>query len=679
MSPDTFPEALTMSIRLLALLCFVPGLSAAESREVRYDWLTQGEASGSLVTRIGEDGERHSQFEFNDRGRGPKIEETIRLDAAGLPVAITVEGKSYMGAPAKEQFNRTDDTARWTSTLDSGEREIDGPVFYAAAEGTPDQIALLARALLQSQDQRLDLLPAGEASIEALRSHTFEVKGQPVRATLHAISGLGFTPTFVWLDENKELFALSYGWMGLAPQGAAGVVEEAGRLQEEAEAAWLRQRAQELTQAMPGRWCLRDARWLDVDAGALKPASDIRIRDGVIEAVGAPGDVDCADLASIDAGGRVVVPGLWDMHVHAGPGDGLLHIANGVTGARDLGNDHDVVVGLARDFASGELIGPRLQRAGFIDRKSPYTAPTGTPVETLEQALAQIDDYAAKGYQQVKIYSSIPPEWVAPMAERMHGHGMRLSGHIPAFMTAEEAVRAGFDEIQHINMLFLNFVAEADTDTRTPARFMKVAEDGGALDLDSEQVRAFIALLKERDVVVDPTVAIFDQMFRHRAGEISPILASVVDHLPPSVQRVARAGEIDINDSNAATYAASADALLGLVRRLHEGGVRLVPGTDGIVGFTLHRELELYAQAGIPNAEVIRLATSSAADIADTGTPVGRIAPGQAADLLVVDGNPLQDISDLRRGVLVVRGNRVHRPAAIFRSLGIKPFVEAIP
>lgn len=179
--------------------------------------------------------------------------------------------------------------------------------------------------------------------------------------------------------------------------------------------------------------------------------------------------------------------------------------------------------------------------------------------------------------------------------------------------------------------------------------------------------------------MVDPTVAIFDQMFRHRSGEIAPILASIVDHLPPGVQRGARAGEIDIDDSNAATYAASAEALLGLVRRLHEAGVRLVPGTDGIVGFTLHRELELYAQAGIPNAEVIRLATSSAADIADTSTPVGRIAPGQAADLLVVDGDPLQDISALRRGVLVVRGDRVHRPAAIFRSLGIKPFVEAIP
>ncbi|HEX5694413.1 MAG TPA: amidohydrolase family protein [Arenimonas sp.] len=668
-----------MWIRLSVLLAIAPTLQANEPRELRYDWLTQGERSGSLVTQVAADGQRSSHFEFTDRGRGPEIDETMRLDAAGLPLTLKVHGKSYMGAPVAESFSRDDGTARWTSTLDSGERPVEGPVFYAAADGTPDQTAVLARALLKARDQRLALLPGGEARIEALQTHTFQVGDQSVQATLHAISGLGFTPTFVWLDENDELFALSYGWMGLAPEGGADVLEQAGRLQEEAEAAWLRQRATELTQTMQGRWCLREARWLDVDAGELNPVSDILIDEGVISAVGAPGTVGCAGLPGSDAGGRVVLPGLWDMHVHASASDGLMHIANGVTGARDLGNVHEEVLRLADAFSSGTLIGPRLQRAGFIDKKSPYTAPTGTPVDTLEQALAQIDDYAAKGYPQVKIYSSIPPEWVAPMAERMHGHGMRLSGHIPAFMTAEQAVRQGFDEIQHINMLFLNFVADADTDTRTPARFMKVAEEAGTLDLDSAEVRAFISLLKEHDVVVDPTVAIFDQMFRHRSGELAPILRDVVDHMPPAVQRGARAGEIDINDDNAATYAASAEALLGLVRRLHAAGVRLVPGTDGLVGFTLHRELELYAQAGIPNAEVIRLATSSAADIADTGTPVGRIAPGQAADLLVVDGDPLQDVSALRRGVLVVRGDRVHRPDQIFRSLGIKPFVPSIP
>lgn len=668
-----------MSVRALSLLLLAPALQAAEPREIRYDWLTQGERSGSLVTEVDAEGRRTTHFEFTDRGRGPALVERITLDAAGLPTSVVVEGKGYMGAPVDERFEREGGRVRWKSTVDSGERPAASAGFYAAAHGTPDQLALLAQALLKAPDRRLPLLPAGEARIERLQTHELKLGDETVATTLHAITGLGFTPEFVWLDADDQLFAVTYGWMGLAPAGAGGVVEELAEIQDTAEADWLRRRAAELTQGMPARWCRANARWLDVDKGELQPLANLRIADGVIEAVGAPADVDCSGVPAIDAGGRVVMPGLWDMHVHAGPADGLLHIANGVTGARDLGNDHERIMRLVDEFDSGVLVGPRLQRAGFIDKKSPYTAPTGTAVDTLDEALAQIDAYAAQGYPQVKIYSSIPPEWVAPIAERLHGHGMRLSGHIPSFMSAEQAVRAGFDEIQHVNMLFLNFVADAETDTRTPARFTKVADEAGKLDLDGEAVRAFIALLRERDVVIDPTVAIFDAMFRHRSGDVSPLVADVTEHLPPSVQRAARAGELDITDDNAAAYDASAGALLGLVRRLHEAGVRLVPGTDDIVGFTLHRELQLYGKAGIPNAEVIRLATSSAADIADIGVPVGRIAPGQAADLLVLDGDPLQDLAALRRGVLVVRGNRVHRPAAIYRALGIKPFVEALP
>ncbi|MCK7592965.1 amidohydrolase family protein [Pseudomarimonas salicorniae] len=670
-----------MPLRLLALLLIVPAAQAdapADSATWRYDWLTQGERSGSLVTRIEPDGQLHSEFEFNDRGRGPKLSETLRLGTKGLPESIRVEGKSYLGAKVDERFAIEDGQARWTTTQDQGKRAVDGPVFYAAAESTPQQLAVMARALLASEGGRLPLLPAGEASIETLRTERFEAGGDTLEATLYAIHGLDFTPNFIWLDAKKSLFALSFGWMGLLPEGRSELFERVRAIQEEAEESLLRKRAVALTRRLPGTWCLVNARWLDVDRGALQPASTLRIEDGRIAAIGSADEIGCEGHERIDAGGRVVLPGLWDMHVHVSAADGLLHIAHGVTGARDLANDHDQVVRLQASFASGELIGPRLQRAGFIDKKSPYTAPTGTPVDSLDEALAAIDRYAGQGYPQVKIYSSVPPDWVAPMARRLHGHGMRLSGHVPAFMSAEQAVRQGFDEIQHLNMLFLNFVSDENTDSRTPQRFLKVAEEAAGLDLDGPAVREFIALLKKEDVVVDPTVSIFDDMFRHRPGQVSPLLASVIDHLPPEVQRSARSGRLDITESNAARYAASADALLGMIRRLHEAGVRMVPGTDSIVGFTLHRELELYAQAGIPNAEVIRLATASAADIANTGVPVGRIAPGQAADLLVVEGDPLQDISDLRRGVLVVRGDRAYRPDALFRSLGIRPFAKSI-
>lgn len=310
-------------------------------------------------------------------------------------------------------------------------------------------------------------------------------------------------------------------------------------------------------------------------------------------------------------------------------------------------------------------------------RTSGNSSPCG-PAWSLECGLGFIDTLDDQGYPQVKIYSSIPTGWVAPMAAEIHRRGMKLSGHIPTGMSAAEAVRAGFDEIQHLNMLFLNFLAGPDDDTRTPLRFTLVAEHGAELDLGSPEVAEFIALLDAEDTVVDPTVSIFDNMFRHRSGEISLSYAAIADHLPPNVRRGMLAGRMDINDKNAGRYAASAQALLAMIGKLHEAGIPLVAGTDALPGFTLHRELELYAKAGIPNAEVLRIATVAAASVVGTEDRVARIAPGYVAELIALDGNPLEDISAVRKVAMTLKGTRLYRPAELHSELGIEPFVEAI-
>src|SRR5262249_37756904 len=110
-----------------------------------------------------------------------------------------------------------------------------------------------------------------------------------------------------------------------------------------------------------------------------------------------------------------------------------------------------------------------------------------------------------------------------------------------------------------------------------------------------------------------------------------------------------------------------------LVGLLHRSGVRVVAGTDSIGGIQLVRELELYVQAGIPPAEVLRIVTRAGAEVMKRGDKFGRIAPGYVADLMLVDGDPTLNISDLRRVRTVVRGDRQYDSAAIYRSLGIKP------
>src|SRR5207244_5367236 len=100
--------------------------------------------------------------------------------------------------------------------------------------------------------------------------------------------------------------------------------------------------------------------------------------------------------------------------------------------------------------------------AGFIDGPGPFAGPTKVLVSTRDSALAWVDRYKALGYEQIKLYSSLDTALVRPIAERTHALGLRLSGHIPNHMTAAKAVRAGYDEIQHINMLFLNFEGRSE-------------------------------------------------------------------------------------------------------------------------------------------------------------------------------------------------------------------------
>ncbi len=659
---------------ILSMVCTSSVVATAQESSIRnYDWVTMGKVSGSLVVEQAADGSQKAEFEYNDRGRGPKLSEQSQVDENGMLVSLDTRGHAYMGAPVAEKFNADGNTVTWSSTLENGQAAAGG--YYWPNEGTPVQTALLARALLKSKGGSLALLPAGQASIEKITEHAVSSE---ITATLYAIQGLGLTPEYVWLDQQQQLFALAYGWMGMAPAGQSAVLEDLQRLQDAAEEDRSHKLAAELTKPLPDKWLLRNVHLIDVTAGTTAPGRMIAVHNGLISGIWLDSDVvaemELGAYEVIDGRSAYLIPGLWDMHTHLSLDDGLLQIAAGVTTVRDLANNEQRLTEITRAFDTGAAIGPHSYRAGFIDKKSPFSAPTGKLADTLDDALAMVQGYAAEAYPQIKIYSSIEPDWVAPIARAIHAHGMRLSGHIPSGMTAERAVLDGFDEIQHINMLFLNFLAGPDDDTRTPVRFKLVAEQGGSLDLDSDQVNVFIKLLADRGIEVDPTVAIFDSMFRHRSGEIDPSYAAVADHMPASVRRSMLAGEMDINEENAARYAQSAQALLNMILRLYQAGVPLVAGTDALAGFTLHRELELYQQAGIPTAAVLRIATLGSAKVVGAEETTGSIDVGKTADLVLLRDDPLQDISAVRHPLMVIKGNNRYDPNALYQAIGIKPF-----
>jgi imidazolonepropionase-like amidohydrolase len=349
-----------------------------------------------------------------------------------------------------------------------------------------------------------------------------------------------------------------------------------------------------------------------------------------------------------------------------------MHIAAGVTSVRDMGNDTTVVLRLRRQFDDGTLIGPRLMLAGMIDSPGPFQVPIGLLASTPAEAVARVDRYADLGFEQIKVYSSLKPELVPPIIAEAHRRGLRVSGHVPAFMTAEQVVRLGFDEVQHVNFLLLNFM-DSVKDTRSMSRFTAVGADAATLDFSSERMKSFLRLLKEKKTVSDPTVGTFEDMFTARSGTISPNMGMVADRLPSQVRRGMFGGGLPVPPGMDQRYRDSYGAMLKMVSLLYTNGITIVPGTDGWPGFGLHRELELWVKAGIPAPAALRIATLGSARVMKHDAQRGSITPGKLADVILVNGDPTTNIADIRKVEIVVKNGVVYRSADLYGALGIKP------
>lgn len=643
---------------------------------LRYSILTQGNPAGSEVVWREPDGRYAMRYQYNDRGRGPDFRVEVRLDDADLPVSWRVEGLDYLKNEVREVFENDGSRARWRNQGEDGEAAVASPTLYLPMNSTPYSDALVARALLSAAIGRLPLFPEGRAVIEVADSLALEQGDERIALTLYAIGGTGFSPTFVWLDSEGEFFGRSAGWRAVVRKGWEEVIPRLQASQQRYEDEWLGRLADELPHRPSGPIAIRNARLFDPRSLSVRPGMTVLVDANRIAAVGPDAEVHLpAGTEQLDALDRMLLPGLFDMHVHIDRLDGLLQLAAGVTTVRDLANDIDGLLDTRRAFDEGRAIGPRVIMAGFMDGPGPYAGPTEVLVDSEAEVREWVDRYAELGYEQIKMYSSIRPELVPTIVEAAHAHGMRVSGHIPAFMTASQAVREGFDEIQHVNMLFLNFLGDT-LDTRTPLRFTAVAQHAVALDLDADSVQSFIRTLRERDVVVDPTVGIFDAMFTARPGSVSPQFAAIADRLPPQVRRGYLDGGLPVPDGMDGRYRESAGRLLDLVFELYRQGVRIVPGTDAMAGFALHRELELYERAGIPAPEVLRIATLGAAEVAGRDHILGSIEPGKLADLILVDGDPSVHVADIRNVDLVLKDGVLYDPAALYAALGVLPRPE---
>lgn len=666
---------------LLIALCMLSTSPAWSAQTQRWVVLVDGgKKAGEQVSTRGDDGVVRTTFVFKDNGRGPEMQEEYRLAPDGTFTNFHVTGTSTFGAKIDETYTRTGDRAEWTTTADRGAQAVSGTAQYAPLAGTPASGAASVAALARRADGKLPLVPGGTLTLRELAREQVSNGTQTRTVRLLAVTGQGLTPNLGWYTDDPvpEMFAfIAPGFVQMVPEGWEKSGDALEARQKTAEAELLVALQKQLAKPLPGSTLIRNARVFDSVHAKLLPASDVLIRDGKIVSVKPAAKSAAQADRVVDAANRVLIPGLWDMHAHVSRWDGGLNLAAGVTSVRDMGNDNATLQQIIAEEKAGTLLMTRIVPAGFIEGESPMSARNGFVIKNLDEAKKAVDWYHEHGYPQIKIYNSFPKDVLKDTVAYAHSKGMRVSGHIPAFLRAQDAIDDGYDEVQHINQLMLNFLVDDKTDTRTLERFYLPARKVADLDFDSKPVQDFIRLMATKKIASDPTLATFE-FIHQRDGTMSPIVAPVADHLPPDVTRGRLAAEMNIPDD--ATYQRfdkSFNKMVEFVGRMYKAGVPILAGTDEMPGFTLQRELELYVKAGLTPSQALQVATLNGATVA-RATDRGVIAPGRTSDLVLVDGDPTRNISDLRKVALVIKGDTAYYPSEIDEALGIKPFTSPV-
>jgi len=647
-------------------------VAASGPQALRYTISSNGSVAGSEVDTYLPDGRVECRFEFNDRGRGPKISANYTLDANGLPQRVDETGNDYLKAPVDEHFEIKDGIAHWKSTTEDGHAPAGG--FYISNNGAAAETGFLVAAIEKTHGAPLELFPAGEARLERLTDITLEDHGQKMHVTDYGITGLSYEPQTVWLDDDHRLFAIPGTWFAFLREGWEKTNDQLYAIDVKMRDERYARLAKDLARHPAHAVAIEHVRLFDSEQATVREDQTVVVSGDHFTAVGPSSSVHApADAERIDGTGKTILPGLFDMHAHAQAGDGILNVASGVTGVRDMGNDIEELQHLQDRWQNGTAIGPRVWKSGIIDGRGPFQVPTGLYADSAAEAAAAVNRYADLGYIQIKLYSSLKPELVPGIATLAHSRGLRLSGHIPNGITASTFVEDGADEIQHINFIFLNFLASKVKDTRTPERFTAVGDNAAKLDLQSKPVNDFIQLLLDHHTTVDVTLATFEGMFNERPGQVSPDFAPVLKRLPAQVQRGAYTGGLPVTAENDQLYKDSYKAMLNMTKRMYDAGVPILAGTDATAGIMLHRELELEVEAGIPAAKSLQIATFNAAKLLKQQKELGSIAEGKRADFLLVEGNPAEHISDIRRCRLVMKNGTLYNSGDLYKAMGIRP------
>jgi hypothetical protein len=596
------------------------------------------------------DGKQAYRMSMSLRGWITEDDELITRGADGRATTIAVRGFTDAG-DATEDFNvDANGVAHWKTAVDSGSAPF-GNKRYSTYGGPWLAGEKDIEALVAAGDKGIELLPTGHGTLSVGQPIQIQGPACPKTVKLAFLKGFGFAPEPIWLDGDNHFFG-NAGTISLLPEGYESAGPKLKEIQDKATADMVRDVAHKfLAPANRTPTLVDNVLMFDSAAGRYLPGRAVLIADGKVAQVGAAGSLKApAGATVIDGRGKTLLPGLWDSHQHVGDDWNLLqNLATGMTNYRSPGSSIDDAHSIYKRRAAGDLLAPDGKISVIIDRKDPLAAQGSLTVTSAAEAIAAVHKIKDAGLWGVKFYTSMDPTWIAPAAAEAHKLGLHVHGHVPAHMRPLDAVRAGYDEVTHINFIMMQAMPQDVVDkANTAARIEGPAKYGKDVDLDSPAMKAFYAELSKRHTIVDPTISVWEPQLTSDGTAIPPEYAPFAESAPPSVVRGWKIPGYPLFEGvTRQDFHKSFDKMVGLVGKLHQAGVRIVAGTDGY-GLELVRELELYEKAGLTNAEAIQTATIIPARMTGMDGRVGSIATGKTADIILVDGDVSKDLGNLR-------------------------------